>query len=147
MDSLVSNFRNQTGMKSDRFLFRIILGVFACSGLASVYLFQDLGIGASLLPEEPGLRFIMVKTFRFLVNDLFAIGLIWSIFPGRGYLITALFVQLFGLIFFLIPYFILKVGFGYGDGPLISFLHRLILNPTLLLLLIPAFLFQSRVPD
>ena len=132
-------------MRLDSLLFRWVIGIISCLGLASVYLFQDLGIGPQWLPNDPSLKFIVVKTFRFLVNDFFAIGLIWSFFPGRGYLITALFVQLFGLIFFLIPYFILKVGFGFGDGPLISFLHRLILNPTLLLMLIPAFLFQTKV--
>ena len=126
-------------MKTDQLSFRLVLGVGSALGLISVYLFQDLGIGAELLPSDPDWRFISVKSFRFFLNDLLAIGLIWSIFPGRGYLMTALVVQLFGLIFILIPYFILKIGFGFGNGPLISFMHRLILNPTLLLLLIPAF--------
>ena len=126
-------------MSGQRLAFRWFLGILSCIGLASVYLFQDMGFGAHLLPADPDWRFIAVKCFRFFLNDLLAIGLIWSIFPGRGYLLTALAVQLFGLIFILIPYFILKIGFGYGNGPLISFLHRLILNPTLLLLLIPAF--------
>jgi exosortase F-associated protein len=126
-------------MKWDRSIFRIVLGVFCVAGMASVYIFQDAGIGSQFMSENQTLRFILVKTFRFLLNDLLAIGLIASIFPGRGYLLTALVVQVFGLIFFLIPYFVLKVGLGYGDGPLISFLHRLVLNPVLLLLLIPAF--------
>ena len=126
-------------MKTDQLSFRLVLGVGSALGLISVYLFQDLGIGAELLPSDPDWRFISVKSFRFFLNDLLAIGLIWSIFPGRGYLLAAIAVQLFGLIFILIPYFILKIGFGFGNGPLISFMHRLILNPTLLLLLIPAF--------
>ena len=48
-------------------------------------------------------------------------------------------VQLAGLVFILVPYLVLKLGFDAGNGPLVSFLHRLVLNPTLLLLLIPAF--------
>lgn len=126
-------------MKKNHVGYRLIPGICCCIGLASVYIFQDMGIGAGLLPHDPDWRFVVVKSFRFFLNDLLAIGLILSIFPGRGYLLAALAVQLFGLIFFLIPYFILKIGFGFGNGPLISFLHRLILNPTLLLLLIPAF--------
>ena len=118
---------------------RIMLACFCCMGLASVYLFQDAGLGESLLPSDPDRQFIVVKTFRFLVNDLLAIGLIWSLFPTRGHLLAALVVQVFGLVFILIPYLYLKLGLGLGDGPLVSFLHRLVLNPTLLLLLIPGF--------
>lgn len=118
---------------------RLILGLICCAGLASVYVFQDVGVGKQFLPADADMRFIVVKSFRFLVNDFLAIGLIWSLFPTRGHLLAALVVQLFGLIFFLLPYLYLKVGMGLGNGPLVSFLHRLVLNPTLLLLLIPAF--------
>ena len=136
---MVPDFRVKKSMKPISLTMRYFLGVGCCLGLAAVYLLQDMKMGAALLPSDPEWRFIAVKSFRFFLNDVLSIGLIWSLFPRRGYLITALVVQIFGLVFFLIPYFILKIGFGLGDIPLVSFLHRLILNPLLLLLLIPSF--------
>ena len=127
--------------------FRRLLSIVAVTGLASVYIFQDAGWFTSLLPADPASAFLAAKSFRFVVNDLLALLLIWSLFPTRGHLMAALVVQLAGLVFLLIPYLILKLHFHAGDGPLVSFLHRLVLNPTLLLLLIPAFYFLDKAPD
>ena len=48
-------------------------------------------------------------------------------------------------------YFIIKLNYPAYNGPMINYLHRLIINPTLLLLLIPAFYYQKtvakKVPD
>lgn len=89
-------------------------------------------------------RFILNRSIRFVLNDVLAIGLIFALFYERKYVIFAMVAQLMGMFLFLIPYFILKVNYPGYNGPLISFLHRLILNPTLLLLLIPAFYFQKQ---
>jgi exosortase F-associated protein len=70
------------------------------------------------------------------------IGLIYALFNRKQFILFAFLVQAFGLVFILTPYFILKLYFHAGNGPLISFLHRLILNPTLMILLIPAFWLQ-----
>jgi exosortase F-associated protein len=87
-------------------------------------------------------RFLINRTIRFLANDFLMVGLIYALFRERKYVVFALWVQIAGLVFFLIPYFILKLRFPMYNGPLISYLHRLIMNPTLLLLLIPAFYYQ-----
>jgi exosortase F-associated protein len=73
-----------------------------------------------------------------------AILLIYALFYERKYVLFAVWVQVFGMVFVLIPYFIIKFNFPGYNGPLISFLHRLVLNPTLLLLLIPAFYYQKK---
>jgi exosortase F-associated protein len=74
-----------------------------------------------------------------LINDFLLVGIIYSLFEHRKYVIFALWVQVAGLVFILFPYFLLKLVWGLGNGPLISFLHRLVVNPILLLLLIPSF--------
>jgi exosortase F-associated protein len=68
--------------------------------------------------------------------------LIYGLFQERKYVLFAIGVQLAGLLFVLLPYFILKFQYPAYNGPLISFLHRLVLNPLLMLLLIPAFYLQ-----
>jgi exosortase F-associated protein len=125
---------------------RWLIGIACVTGLVLVYLFQKMDPAGVLFPETGSLnRFLINRSIRFLLNDAFMIGLIYALFEERKYVIFALWVQLAGIIFFLIPYFILKVYFPGYNGPMISYLHRLILNPTLLLLLIPAFYYQKKL--
>src|SRR5688572_22918556 len=122
---------------------RIIVGVACVLGLIVVFLFQRIDIAGFLgVAELPIYKFLINRSIRFLVNDALAIGLIYALFKERKYVLFSVYVQVAGMVFFLFPYFILKVYYPSYNGPLISFLHRLILNPTLLMLLIPAFYYQ-----
>lgn len=123
---------------------RVIVGLLSVGGMVCVFLFQRIDVASLLGIGEPAIfRFLINRTIRFLMNDAFAIGLIYALFQERKYVIFSLYVQLAGIVLFLIPYFILKIYFPAYNGPMISFLHRLVLNPTLLMLLIPAFYYQK----
>ena len=121
---------------------RIAVGIFCIGGLVAVFLFQRFDVAELVGVESNINKFLFNRTIRFLLNDAFMIGLIYALFVERKYVIFAVYVQLAGVVLFLLPYFVLKVYFPSYNGPLISFLHRLIVNPTLLLLLIPAFYYQ-----
>ena len=121
---------------------RWLIAILSVAGLLMVYLFQKGDMAGIFNIEVPVYKFMFNRTIRFLLNDFFMIGLIYALFREKKYVVFALWVQLAGVILFLIPYFCLKIYFPSYNGPLISYLHRLILNPTLLLLLIPAFYFQ-----
>ena len=123
--------------------FRVAVGVFCVAGLVAVFLFQRWDVAGLIGIETNINKFLLNRAIRFLLNDVLTIGLIYALFAERKYVIFAVYVQLAGVILFLLPYFILKVYFPSYNGPLISFLHRLIVNPTLLLLLIPAFYYQK----
>ena len=123
---------------------RVGVGLFCITGLAAVFLFQRWDIAGMIGIDTPINRFLINRTIRFLLNDAFTIGLIYALFVERKYVIFAVYVQLAGVVLFLLPYFVLKVYFPSYNGLLISFLHRLIVNPTLLMLLIPAFYYQKR---
>lgn len=116
-------------------------------GLVSVYLFQRIDVASVLGIKAEMWNFITNRSVRFLLNDLFGILLIYALFQERRFVLFALFVQAFGLIFILIPYFFIRFTFGELNGPLISFLHRLVMNPMLVLLLIPAFYYQKISSD
>jgi exosortase F-associated protein len=123
--------------------YRMLIGLLSLTGLVIVFLFQRLDVATMLGVGGADInRFLVNRTVRFLLNDAFAIGLIYALFMERKYVIFALYVQAAGVVLFLIPYFVLKLYFQSYNGPLISFLHRIILNPTLLMLLIPAFYYQ-----
>ncbi|WP_425401996.1 exosortase F system-associated membrane protein [Fulvivirga imtechensis] len=90
--------------------------------------------------------FIAGRSFRFIVNDLLMILLIYGLYMKRKYVIFAFYLQLIGIILILIPYLVIKYNTPY-NGPLVSFLHRLVINPLLMVLLIPAFFYQERYSE
>ncbi|WP_414693425.1 exosortase F system-associated membrane protein [Ohtaekwangia sp.] len=127
---------------------RIIIGFCSVAGLAVVFLFQRINLAEIFnLATTPIYQFIINRSIRFLLNDLLTIALIYALFYERKYVIFSFWIQGIGIVFLLIPYFILKMHYPTYNGPLLSFLHRLILNPTLLLLLIPAFYYQKKISD
>ena len=93
-------------------------------------------------------QFIFNRTLRFLINDLSVILLIYVIFASRGLVKIAFYVQLFGLFIILPLYFYFKLtleGPSEISSPLLSFIHRIVVNPILMLLLIPAFYYQQKL--
>jgi exosortase F-associated protein len=123
---------------------RWLVGIGCTMGLVLFFLVQQIDIASVLGITNKTTAFIVTKTIRFVVNDLLMIGVIYALFAQKRLVYFALVVQAFGIVFLLIPYFVLKLYFQTGNGPLVSFLHRLVLNPTLMLLLIPAFWLQER---
>jgi exosortase F-associated protein len=125
-------------------LKRLVIGTICVAGLLLVFVFQNFNVATRLnIGSSEITNFIYNKTIRFLLNDLFAMGLIYALFPLRKYVLFAFVVQLAGMLLFMMPYIIIKLHYPRYNGPLLNFLHRLILNPTLLLLLIPAFFYQE----
>lgn len=122
--------------------------VISALALMVIFLFQGFNYTAFLFGEDHGRSVIFVfnmnKTIRFLLNDAFAILLIAGLFREKRYIWFAILVQGVGTVCILVPYLILKTYYPGYNGPLISFLHRLVVNPLLLLILIPAFLYQKR---
>lgn len=124
--------------------WRLFIGIFSAAGLLLVFLTQRLDWSAMMGMELENIgKFIINRSIRFVLNDIFAIGLIYVLFRERKYVLFAIGVQIFGLLFILIPYFIIKLNYPSYNGPLINFIHRLVLNPLLMLLLIPAFYYQK----
>jgi len=131
-------------VRSHKLNLRIAIGVICLTGLVAVFIFQKFDFTGWIgIHTGNTVRFILNRSIRFIINDGLAIGLIFAIFYERKYVLFAIVIQIIGLFLFLLPYFILKINYPSYNGPLISYLHRLILNPTLLMLLIPAFYFQK----
>lgn len=123
---------------------RVLIGFVSVLGLLMFFLFQRVNVAGWIGVDGKTSAFLFNKTFRFIWNDVLMIGVINALFGQKRFVYFALMVQLFGILFVLLPYFVLKLYFHADNGPLISFLHRLVLNPTLMILLIPAFWLQTR---
>lgn len=115
-------------------------------GLLAVYLLQK-NITSLLQYYDLGKfgQFAATKSIRFLLNDLLMILLIYGLFNNKKYTLFAFYVQVFGVICLLMPYLGIKYFYVDYNGPLISYLHRLIVNPLLMLMLIPAFIYKEKM--
>ena len=138
---------------------RIALLLTGALGLFLVYFFQhyldfyhliqfkapeDLAYSSNYIDVDPWV-FSVNKVFRYILNDLFAMALIGALFPEKRYLRFALMVLMVGL-FVLVPlYIVLFLSQPEGLSSLIGHLHRLVMNPVLMMLLIPAFFYQKRL--
>jgi exosortase F-associated protein len=131
---------------------RLIIGT-ALLVLIAVYLLQRFSYAHafnSLLPESLQIVnrntiFVINKTIRLILNDVACVCLIYALFPGRNYLRAAFYLFLIELFIILPVYFGFKLSLE-GDSeissPLLSQVHRLIVNPLLMFLLMIGFLHQ-----
>ncbi|MBX2894272.1 MAG: hypothetical protein KF763_02435 [Cyclobacteriaceae bacterium] len=126
--------------------------------LLLVYVFQKVsyaGLANVVLPESlsishPYKVFIFNRTIRLIINDGACMLLIWSLFGQMKYLRAAFVVFLIELLIMLPIYFIIKLnleGASEISSPLLSQIHRIIVNPLLMIILIVGFYYQKITAD
>lgn len=120
------------------YLFQQYLNVFALLSSAS---FETIHYTSDYRPLKP-LPFIVNKASRYLLNDGFAMLLVYGLFYQKIYLRFAFYVFLFGLVVLMPLYLVLYLSAPEGFTSMLGHLHRLIFNPVLMMLLIPAFYYQ-----
>ncbi len=131
-----------------RIMLVIGVGLFA---LAVVYVFQRTNYGLLLfsvfgLAPNENFIFAINKTVRLLANDLICTFMIFSIFKEKSYRQVAMVVFMIELFVILPFYLLLKLsleGSSEISSPLLSFIHRLIVNPTLMILTGAALAYQK----
>jgi exosortase F-associated protein len=137
---------------------RYILLGFALLALVLIYLFQRISyadILNSILPEileirNPNPVFIFNRIIRLILNDAACMVIIWAVFQQTKFLKAAFLVFLVELLIILPAYFIVKLSLE-GDSelssPLLSQIHRIIVNPLLMFLLMIGFIYQKLNPN
>ncbi len=121
--------------------------------LLTVYLFQRTSYAEVMnlfLPEtfqltNPKSVFIINKTVRLGLNDLGCMIFIYAVFEKRMYLQASFYLFLIELFVLLPVYLIIKLsseGTSELSSPLLSQIHRLIVNPLLMFLLMVGFVYQ-----
>lgn len=130
---------------------RVSLASLALLLLLSVYVFQRIDVSSFLgYPDQgvSGLHFIINRTIRFLLNEVGCLFLIMSIFNKEKYLRIGFYLFMFEFFILLPIYFIMKLSLE-GDSeissPLLSQLHRMIVNPLLMIILILGLVYQDFV--
>lgn len=130
--------------------------VLALVGLLLVFLFQRVSYVAvwnDLVPQAMNIEnsntvFIVNKTMRLILNDALSMLLIWSLFQNKSYLRMAFIIFLIEVGVILPIYFSLKLtmeGPTEISSPLLSQIHRMVVNPLVMLLLIAGFIYQRAI--
>jgi exosortase F-associated protein len=137
---------------------RYILLGFALLALVLIYLFQRISyadILNSILPEileirNPNPVFIFNRVIRLILNDAACMVIIWAVFQQTKFLRAAFLVFVVELLIILPLYFAIKLSLE-GDSelssPFLSQIHRIIVNPLLMFLLMIGFLYQKLNPN
>jgi|GEM_PF-557213 len=95
------------------------------------------------IPVGENWRFVVNKGMRFLLNDLFSLLFIYGLFQKPSYVKVGLVVMGFGLFVLLPSYLILATQFKESAFHMLTFLHRITMNPWLMLMLVPAFYYDQ----
>jgi exosortase F-associated protein len=120
-------------------------------GLASVYILQrelfysgfyDTGAGTTKLPDFDNLKFVFSKLIRFLINDGCSLLIIYGLFRRDDFMQFGFRLFLIELLILLPIYFSLTIFAFEQTRFFLQHLHRLVVNPVLMMLLIPAFYYQ-----
>jgi exosortase F-associated protein len=121
--------------------------------LGGLYIFQRFNflaflsslIGMEAQTFHPYSFFIFNKTLRLIGNDIACVGIIYVFFREQKYVRVAFYFFMMELFVLLPLYFLIKLpleGDGEISSPLLSQVHRVIVNPILMILLMIAFWYQ-----
>ncbi len=126
---------------------RYLLGLLAIGLMALLYVFQRNLLWLSpTVTQIQYLPFIVNRFMRLVINDSLCIILFLAIFNSRKELTLASVVFLMELLIVLPFYLIVKLtleGDSEISAPLLSFIHRLIVNPLLMFVLLVGLLYQK----
>jgi len=114
--------------------------------LAFTYLFQGLDYSNLVGIISPFYKFIFNKTLRLVVNDTACLLLIVAVFNKSGYIRVSTWLFLIELFLLLPLYLALKLfleGTSEISSPLLSQVHRMIVNPLLMIVLMLGFIYQD----
>lgn len=123
---------------------RISMVGFAVIALFLVYLFQGLNYVQGF-NMSANTTFVANRTIRLIFNDSLCMILIAALFQKRAYLKLAGIIFLIELLIILPAYLLIKLsmeGPSEISSPLLSPIHRMIVNPLLMIILIAAFYYQ-----
>ena len=116
--------------------------------LSLVYIFQRLNIDPALADSAANTNFIINRTARLIINDVACFLIIYALFKEQKYLKIAFWVFLLELLVILPGYLVVKLtleGASEISSPFLSQVHRLIVNPMLMILLIIGFGYQKYI--
>lgn len=128
---------------------RWLLGTLALVLMVVLFIFQHEWLwfqGLTKPNDYKYLPFVMNRSLRLILNDTFCLLLFLAIFNGTKEVKLASVIFLIEL-FVILPFYLIVKLTIEGDSeistPLLSFIHRLIVNPLLMIILLFGLLYQK----
>jgi exosortase F-associated protein len=88
-------------------------------------------------------KLVVNMLFRYLVNSVISLGIIWVLFERKEYLKFASYFLMIAFVI-LITVFVILIKNNFESGYLLPFyIRRFIIHPLFLLILLPAFYYQK----
>jgi len=122
---------------------RKLLLVFSGTFLVLIYIFQNFNYASFLFGSSihPYLSFSINKGIRLTVNDSLCLVIIYCLFNDSKLVKLGSYIQLIEM-FIVFPFYLIVKLYFEGDteisSPLLSQLHRLIVNPLVMIIFIAA---------
>lgn len=132
----------------------IILGLFILLALVRVFedrLFFDPLLdffktdhSTEPLPEFNTVKALLHVVFRFMINTVLSLAILWIAFRDRGVIKLSIFMYGLLLVVGIIIYSLLLSWGSSTDHMILFYVRRFLIQPVFLLLLMPAFYFHKR---
>lgn len=95
------------------------------------------------LPDFDIFRLILSLSFRYGLNMLISLGLIYVIFKDKMMIQFAFILYLFAFLFLLIALFFVIHFYGSENNFMLFYIRRFLIQPIFVLLFIPGFYYQK----
>jgi len=106
--------------------------------------FKETNYKAKALPQYDSLKLFLSLLFRYALNTMLSLAVIWLFFKDRGVLRLSAF--LYAIFFVLLAGgLLLLLNMGDINTLLLFYLRRFLIQPLFLILFIPAFYYQRKV--
>lgn len=87
--------------------------------------------------------FFMNLFFRYFVNSMVSLAIIYLAFPKRDLIKFSVWIFVIGFVVFVIPYYFMLTNYTKENYLMLFYVRRFLIQPVFLLLLLPAFYYQK----
>ncbi|MDP2088781.1 MAG: exosortase F system-associated protein [Flavobacteriaceae bacterium] len=97
----------------------------------------------STLPDTDFLKLIIHIFFRYSLNSSVSLAIIYLVFVKRDIVLFSIWIFIIGFVVFAIPYYFIITNYNKENYLLLFYVRRFLIQPILLLFLLPAFYYQK----
>lgn len=95
------------------------------------------------LPEFDGLQLFFGLSFRFLLNTILSLGILYFLFKDREMIEFVSILYLFLFVVLIVAFFCILHFFKNQENLLLFYVRRFLIQPLFLILFVPAFYYQK----
>lgn len=95
-------------------------------------------------PELNNFKLALHLSFRYFLNSIISLALLWVLFRDKEMIAFAGFLYLIFFVLLLLIFFVVLHLYGEQSKMLLFYIRRFLIQPLFILLFIPAFYFQNQ---